>query len=222
MPGLFNEILAGRFNRGVQKLFNIKGGPPSPQLGSEIIPIFPLFSGNENRNLEGWQRFGAVFFNAASVGNVGVGRLRIPRAQPGVSGGSLVVAVIEAITVTFIGNDSYNLAVQLQNSSDLGGGTAVVAARTGGLDNRGQIASVASLTQVNAAPGIVTSNWDEVSGLAGTSLALIRTVNDEITILPDMQLTIASSTANQINKFAIRWRERVMEESEAIWPRLGA
>jgi len=32
----FNEILAGRYNRFLQKLFQMKGGPPSAQLSSEI------------------------------------------------------------------------------------------------------------------------------------------------------------------------------------------
>ena len=28
---LYNEILVGRFNRGLQKFLSIKGGPPAPQ-----------------------------------------------------------------------------------------------------------------------------------------------------------------------------------------------
>src|SRR5882762_4396490 len=36
----FNEILTGRYNRFLQKLLQMKGGPPSAQLASEIQPGF--------------------------------------------------------------------------------------------------------------------------------------------------------------------------------------
>jgi hypothetical protein len=63
----FNEILVGRFNRALQKTFGMKGGPPSAQLATEIQPNISMFWGNEQRYLEGWQKFG-VQANVAAGG----------------------------------------------------------------------------------------------------------------------------------------------------------
>ena len=87
----FNEILAGRLNRAIQKFTSMKGEPPAPQLSGEMVPVFPLFWGAENRYLEGWQRFGFLILpNAAGVGNVNAYRLRNP-AKSG------VVAVVDVV-----------------------------------------------------------------------------------------------------------------------------
>src|SRR5260370_30821842 len=65
---LHNEILAGRFNRFAQKLFGLKGGPPAPQLSSEIQLQHSLFHGAENRYTESWERFGMTLTAPAAVG----------------------------------------------------------------------------------------------------------------------------------------------------------
>src|SRR5712664_282468 len=83
----FNEILVGRFNRALQKLFSMKGGPPAAQLASEITTNVQFNQmGNDFRYLEGWDIFGNQIFLAASVGNTAGYRLRNP-------GGSNVIAV---------------------------------------------------------------------------------------------------------------------------------
>src|SRR5258708_40293223 len=85
---LFNEILVGRYNRFLQKLLAMKGGPPAPQLATEIGTNIQLFHGVENRYLEGWQRFGGQFsVPAAGVGNVGGFRFRNP------AGNNVITAV---------------------------------------------------------------------------------------------------------------------------------
>jgi len=75
---VYNEILAGRFNRALQKLFGIKGPPAVPQLGGEIVPSVSMFYGVENRYLEAWERFGFQIVQAAVVGQAGSFRLRNP------------------------------------------------------------------------------------------------------------------------------------------------
>src|SRR5260370_12899082 len=75
---IFNEILEGRFNRGLQKLFAIKGGPPVRQLGGEIMPVHPLRSGVENLWLEGWNRFVAFTDLTTRVGQIVGVRMRNP------------------------------------------------------------------------------------------------------------------------------------------------
>jgi len=89
----FNEILTGRHNRLLQKLFSMKGGPPAPQLASEITASVPLFHGAENRYLESWERFGIGSQVAALAANNDVARLRNPA-------GSNVIAVIEKLQFT--------------------------------------------------------------------------------------------------------------------------
>src|SRR6516165_1379087 len=92
---LYNEILTGRFNRALQKFFGIKGGPPAPQLTSEISVAVNLFWGAECRYLESWNRFGAGFDVAAVAANSGAVRMRNPAA-------SAVVAVFEKISIACV------------------------------------------------------------------------------------------------------------------------
>src|SRR5258708_10109219 len=88
----FNEILVGRVNRGLQKLFGIKGGPPVPTLASEVMPVHPLFSGRENRYLEGWNTFALTRGQVAVAGITPVVRLRNPV-------GSNIIAIFERLLV---------------------------------------------------------------------------------------------------------------------------
>src|SRR5467141_5154557 len=88
----FNEILAGRYNRFLQKLFQLKGGPPAAQLASEVMPVFPFFSGVEHRYLEGWYRYYGQL-SVAAIAAVGPSyQIRNPL-------NSEVVAVIERLTL---------------------------------------------------------------------------------------------------------------------------
>src|SRR5712691_10541637 len=74
----FNEILAGRYNRFLQKLFQLKGGPPSAQLASEVMPVFPFFSGREHRYLEGWNTYSFQRAEVATAAITSVVRIRNP------------------------------------------------------------------------------------------------------------------------------------------------
>ncbi len=88
----FNEILVGRFNRFLQKWLSMKGGPPSPQLATEIQPNFNFFSGAENRALESWFLYGTFSSQVAVALQNSFFQLRNP-AKSG------VLAVIEGIVV---------------------------------------------------------------------------------------------------------------------------
>src|SRR5467141_951604 len=86
----FNEILAGRYNRFLQKLFQLKGGPPSAQLASEVMPVFPFFTGVEHRYLEGWDRYAIFLTQPAVAAQNSALRIRNPAT-------SNIVIVIEGI-----------------------------------------------------------------------------------------------------------------------------
>src|SRR6266849_3136440 len=125
---IFNEILEGRFNRALQKLFAIKGGPPVRQLGGEIMPVFPVFNGVENRYLEGWNLYGVCTSQAA--GGAGVPssvRLRNPIS-------SNTIAVITRIRVHIgVAVDNAVQLFQGRQTADQGGplGSLAIDPRTG-------------------------------------------------------------------------------------------
>ena len=50
----YNEILVGRYNRFAQKLLGMKGGPPAPQLQSDIALNINFFHGRETFLHQGW------------------------------------------------------------------------------------------------------------------------------------------------------------------------
>src|SRR5215813_11736817 len=94
----FNEILVGRFNRALQKFTGIKGLVPAPTLASEIMPVFPLPFGVENRYLESWSRFTAIASTGGAVGVQPIVKFRLPA-------NSNIVAVLERVTLFFRATD---------------------------------------------------------------------------------------------------------------------
>lgn len=206
----YNEILVGRYNRFLQKLFGMKGGAPAPQLSSDVQTVLQLFSGVEHRYLEGWDRFGLLQNVPAVALNTSGVRFRNPAV-------SNVVAVFEKIVLT-----GFIVSVTLAH------GTAIADLATAGLvntrlDPRGRAQSTVIETFQNnavAVPGLTnTVNLYEtinntVAGAGGEVSDVILTINQEIPLLPGDALQATADGVNaQINVAAI-WRERLLEESE--------
>lgn len=203
----FNEIGAGRYNRLLQKLFNMKGGPPARQLGSDIMPVFPFFSGAEHRYLEGWNRFGqALSATANGAGNFSQIRLRNPT-------GSNVIAVVEKIFVTNpAGAADQPVLTHGIASGDLG---TIAATANMRWDPRGGTAPtlIMSTTNVGAVTPAPANRWN--AGLAVNSgFDIVATDIQEFPILPGDAIQYSSGIANQIVTASIWWRERAMEDSE--------
>ena len=203
---LYNELYSGRFNRALQKLFGMKGGPPAPQLAGEVMPVVFFYSGIESRNHESWQRFGAlVNLGAPGVGNFNLARLRNPA-------GSGMVVVVEKV---FFSNNTG--AVQtVQVGYGLGPGsdvTTLAALVNTGLDARGapQPNAHLSTSQVaaSALPQIFLANL-AVSG----SVDVIQYENQELTLLPGTVYDFWSNSANTGFDVSLFWRERALEDSE--------
>src|SRR5260370_22739609 len=75
----YNEILTGRYNRLLQKLLQMKGGPPAPQLASEISPQLSIPDlGVESRFHLGWNSFAFAINTASGVGTASAAQLRNP------------------------------------------------------------------------------------------------------------------------------------------------
>jgi len=206
---VYNEILVGRFNRALQKVFGIKGPPAVPQLAGEISPALPLFWGAEARYLEGWNRFGvAVGVAAGGAGNRAAVRIRNPL-------NSGVIAVIEKITVQLNLTDAPQL--NFGAAVDLG---AVITTNTG-LDSRGSPSpNIVVSSSGNAGALLGIGIWSGI-GAANSTLDVIQTDIQELPLAPQVTATLGNGAytlyANTLNQgivVSIWWRERVLEDSE--------
>ncbi len=197
----FNEILVGRLNRGLQKLLSMKGGPPAPQLSSEIQTTLGLELGVEFRYLEGWNRYGVAANVAAVIAQNTAFRVRNPT-------GSNVIGVVEYIGVTNPGGaDTYVLTLGTQ-SADLG--TIQSAIR---LDARqGTTAGVLVASAGNNVA--IAQQFDRFSLAQNVLFQHIVNRNQQIAILPGDAFQVMDTSTNQALNFGCRWRERFLEDSE--------
>lgn len=205
---IYNEILVGRFNRSLQKLFGVKGGPPVPQLAADIQPSHSLFSGAENRYLESWFRYaGRVVLGAGGAGNFSVVRIRNVA-------NSNVIAVIEKILVIGGAGDNPTLRIGIAGTGNQP--TLGTAATSSALDPRGQLISSMDMSGKNnsVATGqgtiIMTGAFNAVS----VPFEFITDTIHELPLLPTCSYDVESVVANQSITVSMVWRERFLEESE--------
>ena len=203
---LYNELYSGRFNRALQKLFGMKGGPPAPQLAGEVVPIVSFLSGAENRNLEGCNRFGILVSLAApGVGNFNLARLRNPA-------GSGLVAIIEKILFsnTNAGAVNFQVGYGLGPGSDV---TTLAGLVNTGLDARGSPQPTCHLsTSQVAASALVQIGLEALS--SNQNADFIFDSIHELTVLPGTVYDFWANTANTILNVSLIWRERALEDSE--------
>jgi len=203
---LFNEILVGRFNRGIQKLFGIKGGPPAAQLSSEIAVNHQLQSGAENRYLEGWNLLSGVYQTAVSgaAQNAAL-RFRNPA-------GSNTIAVFFAISTVDLVSSTANNYAGIALGATAANLTTVVSAPSS-IDPRFGVGSSLIVSQQVAAAGLGT-----VLRFFPYTVNVLQELLQwgvEIPLLPGqaLQLTTASITGSSPMVNAL-WRERFLEDSE--------
>jgi hypothetical protein len=207
----FNEILVGRFNRFAQKYFGMKGGPVAAQLASEVSMFHEFFSGVENRALEGWFEYWAVF-TVVSVAAVATAvRMRNPA-------GSNVVAVFEKIGTLFsIAADIPHLQMQPTNADLSLLGYQNNARRDARLVPQGAL--------VGQQPSLISSGSDATHpgglidrqlgiGILNQAYDFIVSPDQEITLFPGDALQVTSNVANQNMPVNLMWRERPLEDSE--------
>jgi hypothetical protein len=202
----FNEILAARFNRALQKALQMKGGPPSAQLASEVMPVWNFFRGIEDRWLESWNLYAVGLAAIATAGINPALRLRNPKT-------SNVVGVIQRIHFhnrNAVGSDIVTLDFRRDNPAQLN--SLATAASLDGR-NAGQSVLEASFTIGTAATqvGTIGAFTAPVNSL---DRDIIFSDDQELTLLPGSALTCISSTPNTSLEGAFWWRERSLEESE--------
>ena len=194
----FNEILVGRLNRYVQKLLMIKN-TALRGLAPDLQTILPLFSGTEDRYLQGWFRFGQEFLIAAQgAGNLSTARLRNP---------SGVVAVIEWVGVdNGAGATGFTMQLSPQTTDLANPGTANNRMDPRGNPTTSMKMSFGSLTAVQ-------SGGATVHAFSATSPSYQFT--QEFTLLPGDVFQVIGDGANAALNVSMIWRERVLESSES-------
>jgi hypothetical protein len=204
MMARFNEILVGRYNRFLQKLLTLKGGPPSPQLSSEIGSTFVFFNGRENRYLEGWNTYAFRFSVTGVAAVASAGRLRNPA-------GSNVIAIFERIT--FINTAAADLPTLQQATTNLDSDSAATML-SGSLDNRQKQGASALILSSSTTTGTGLAIRYQVGAAANAPADFIITDIQEWPLLPGDAIQIQSANSNQQAIFSLLWRERFLEESE--------
>jgi len=201
----FNEILAGRFNRALQKITGIKGAASTPQLATEIVPSFSLFWGAECRYLEGWNRFFVRDQQAASAANVNATRLRNPV-------GSGIIAVFEKMFYANTGSLGDFATVSL---GPFTGDFAGIVSLAGRFDSRGNPSPSLSITHTQApAPTQMNNFVQQIVAPVGINYDFILTDIQEFTLLPGDAVQMQTNTVNNTSEMCFWWRERPLEDSE--------
>jgi hypothetical protein len=206
----YNEILTGRHNNFIKKLFAMKGEAPAPQLASEIMMVHPISHGVENRFLETWNRFSAAALVPANVG--GVGQMRMTNDV-----GSNVVAVIEKLCISSAIAGEVDVQYQPQATlvaghvPNLGVGVpgTVLDSRAGDT-NMGSNVKVTDSNITNT----VGSTVGRIQLQALVNVDLFVTDVHETTLAPQTLLQVQHTVANNAFLFWVIWRERFLEDSE--------
>jgi len=183
----------------------MKGEPPAPQLSTEIGTTLNLFSGIEERYLEGWAEFSLHINNTVGAGvNAGV-RMRNPPK-------SNTVAVFERIS--FFPSIADNAMIMNHGAqlADLGN---IVSGVQGLLDRRGSPSQLIESISTIGAPGFGNTRWLGAQGANQTNPEqMIMTQNQEIPLFPGDAIQINSTVQLLSIDVNLKWRERLLEESE--------
>jgi len=199
----YNEILTGRYNRFLQKLFSMKGRPPAPQLSGDIQTNLNFFSGAENRYLESWNRFAFTVAVPLAAGQTSTSRLRNP-ANSG------VIVVFERIACT--GAQDSPVLEQQATGADL----AVTAFPANlRLDSRGSPTSILIRSENTVGtPSVSLITKFQIGYTANNTGDFLVDTMQEWTLLPGDAIQVRSGVVAQNIIVSWLWRERVLEESE--------
>lgn len=205
---IYNEILVGRFSRMLQKLFGMKGTQAAKQLSGEIYPSFPLFSGVENRYLEGWQRFAMTVVQVGAAANLTDVVLRNPA-------GSGVLAIVEEVLIS---NGVATTSYQISTGNATAGVDKAVVQAPQILDRRAgsQTGSALKLTSGTTLGGQIVGTVIKALVLPNPGIFLWpNDENQEIPLLPGDGFQVEEETVNQLIVVSLTWRQRSLEESES-------
>lgn len=201
----FNEILVGRHNAFVRRVFGIKAGSPAPTVSSEISVSHSIFHGRENRYIEGWYPFGCYAQQAAAVGFNSRFMLRNPAS-------SGVIAVIEQFIFSTSAAGTFDMQYGQGLTADL-----ATLYTTRALDGRVKQASGCKFSSdATVAAGQIGTTIQQITTSTTTSTVLPFTSDAQICLTPGDEFVIQNFTANLIMNCSMMWRERTIDEGERI------
>lgn len=193
-----------RFSRWLEARFNVKGGVPIVDINPSLDLCYSYVNGNDDRYLQGWNRFGFGVGQAGAAAQNAALQLRNPA-------GSNVIAVVERLGVKVTAATFSTVQVSVKYTGTITDfGTPVASTAIDGRQQQGS-ALVASST----ANGVgFTGVLYFAPCLNALETQLIVTLNQEIVLTPGSAFIAIDQTLNegiQINCF---WRERALEQSE--------
>lgn len=203
---LFNEMNAGRIQRLLQRLLDIKGGPPAPQLSGDVTADLTLES---DRPEWGYLKSEHRFFGVTSQGaGAQIEQSRFFAAAPG------VLYVVEGCIVGR-GASGY---MDLRFHNGISGGAAI-----------GSLANLDTYVPGDGRNGRIAANYygsarlsheakAGADGVVGVSCIInANTVNiiplNWVLVYPNL-LTWNAQVAGQATNVSWIWRERQVMESE--------
>ncbi len=200
----FNEILVGRFNRFLQRLLSMKGGPPAPQLASEIQPQMDVEAlPVELRFLLGWHLYQSTISQGASVGNLSGVQLRNPLT-------SGAVCVVTAIHISVAATEVVDISQTFSGvTGDL---TNVFTGQR--VDARAKSNSTLSLSAFAPVGDLAGTIF--TASIPGLSIPyeFLNKEYDAIPMFPGHALRLVGQLANTALAIHFKWRERPIEEGE--------
>jgi hypothetical protein len=206
----YNEILVGRFARGCQKLFGMKGDAAVSQVAGEVMPVVLIPRGVEDVQLFGWERFGL----GVSVATTPLQRCTVMLRNPDSSN---MICVVEKLTA---GAFAGPVAPEITIVKQLTLGQADLALPSGSipLDGRGRGNATLFVSQGATASTFIGQLEDSPAHFANANTLFwnfIWTENQEITILPGWRVIVQYVVQNTQIIVNMIWRERFLEQSEA-------
>src|SRR5262249_653642 len=136
---VFNEINVGRFNRYLQKLLQIKGGPPVPSLAGEINPAPSIDVETDTWDLQTWEQF----FQYSSVAAGGIGTNRAAWLRNRVASG--IIAIVDSIESANSGAALSAIPIMFKRSAVATDDQGILLTPPG-LDNRARVQPMCRFT----------------------------------------------------------------------------
>jgi hypothetical protein len=204
---LYNEILVGRFNKFLAKMFSMKGSAPSPQLAGEITPAVNIFLGIENRALEGWYRYGIAILPVTTAAVQSTVRFRNPA-------NSNRLIIFEKISFSTDGPLFQAVVLETQTTNaDLA--VVIQIAPNVSWDKRLNVGSGMILSTSPPAAALSLARIEYLCPAAGAiAVDLIVEEQAEIILSPGDAIQLRTTVVNQDLATNWFWRERFFEESE--------
>ncbi len=209
----YNEILEGRFNRAVQRLFNMKGAASVNELASIITPQLSIHVDADQRYNEGWESYSSFGVGLANATAGSAVQLRNPLT-------SNVLAVVTRILLSDAGgaaNDTIVLEIGAKLTDYAGASTIGRALDTritrfsalvgsinpvGGAVALGSAVAQVTFLAGGAFPTNVSAGFDFLDGF------------QRVVLTPGFTLQLRNATINQGVTAVYMWEERTLGDAE--------